>query len=70
MADSERLSVNLAPEVAEALRELAKKNGVSITEAVRRAISTEKFIEDVKDSGGKLLIEDPKDKNLRQLVFR
>jgi hypothetical protein len=65
-----RLSVNLAPEAARTLKELAAKNGVSVTEMVRRAISTESFIDEQVEEGNKILIEDAEDKSLKQLVFR
>lgn len=64
-----KLTVNLAEDVAQALKEMADRRGISITEAVRRAISTEKFIEDETAAGSKVLVED-KDKTIRQVVFR
>jgi Ribbon-helix-helix protein, copG family len=63
-----RLSVNLSQEVADALRAIVLKRKISITEAVRRAISLLKFVEDAMDDGGKFLIarsgEEP-----RELIF-
>jgi hypothetical protein len=62
------LSVNLSQEVADALRAIVLKRKISITEAVRRAISLLKFVEDAMDDGGKFLIvrsgEEP-----RELIF-
>jgi hypothetical protein len=63
-----RLNADLAPDVAEALKTLAKKNGISLSEAVRRAISTEFFLQKGRDSGAKILIEDKKGK-LKEIVF-
>lgn len=54
--DKVRLSVNLAPDVAAALRYLADRKGVSITEAVRDAIATEKFIQDEIAKGGAFIV--------------
>jgi predicted transcriptional regulator len=65
-----RLSVNLAPDVADALKRLAKSNGVTLTEMVRRAISTEHFIEEQRAAGNKVLITDEDEKNVREVVFR
>ena len=55
---SARLSVNLNDETEAALRALAKKEGVSITEEVRRAVSVYKFIYDEVTSGKKLQLTD------------
>jgi predicted transcriptional regulator len=65
-----RLSVNLAPDVAEALKRLANKSGVTLTEMVRRAISTENFLEEQRAAGKKVLIADEEEKNVREVVFR
>jgi predicted transcriptional regulator len=65
-----RLSVNLAPDVADALQRLAKKKNVSLTEMVRRAISTENFIDEQVDKRRKILIADEDEKNVREVVFR
>jgi predicted transcriptional regulator len=65
-----RLSVNLSPEVAQVLREMADKRGITVTEALRQAISTEKFISESIEKGEKILIEGPKGKSVRQLIFR
>jgi hypothetical protein len=64
-----RLSINLSKDVATALRSIAKKHGITITEAVRRAISTQKYIEDAHDRHAKILIKEPDDTTLRELVF-
>jgi hypothetical protein len=63
-----RLSVNLSPEVAEALRWLTHRQGISVTEAVRRAISHEKYIYDALDREARFLLEEP-GKTPRELVF-
>ena len=44
---SQRLSVNVNDETAQALSDYANKRGVTVTEAVRRAVSMQKFFEDV-----------------------
>jgi hypothetical protein len=63
-----RLSVNLAPDVASALRELAQEHGLTLSEAVRRAISTEHYLRAKRREGYKVLIEDQRGK-MRQLEF-
>jgi hypothetical protein len=64
-----RLSVNLSQEVAEALKSIATDRGITLTEAIRRAISTQKYVEDVLNRGGKVLVEEPGETSARELVF-
>jgi predicted transcriptional regulator len=66
---SVKLSVNLPEETVTNLRELAEKRGITLTEALRRAIANEHFLEDEVKSGGKVLVEKP-DKTVREIVFR
>ena len=68
MTNAVKLSVNLSPDVVEAIRQLATKRKVTMTEVIRDAIGTEKFLEDEKDHS-KFLLED-KDGKLRQVIFR
>jgi hypothetical protein len=63
-----RLSVNLSQEVADALRAIVLKREISITEAVRRAISLLKFVDDATDDGAKFLIARPGEEP-RELLF-
>lgn len=51
-----RLSVNLSPSVAAALRQTAARSGVSITEAVRRAVALWQLLVDARDRGHTVLI--------------
>jgi hypothetical protein len=67
-ATATRLSVNLSREVAEALAAIARKHGSTITDAVRRSISTQRYIEDALDRGAKILIAE-KGEPPRELVF-
>lgn len=64
-----KMSVNLSADVVKALKELAEKRGTTMTEVLRQAIGTEKFIEEVNQDEGKILVEDKKGR-VRQLVFR
>ena len=76
MADDEktstgmvRLSVNLNKETADALKEIADRQNISVTEAVRRAISIFRFIESEREEGRKIQAVDAHEKNKRELVF-
>ncbi len=53
-----RLSVNLGPEVADQLKEYASRKGVSVTEAVRRAIAVLAFVDDAQNRGASLNLEE------------
>lgn len=64
-----RLSVNLNSETADALKELAASRGVSATEAVRRAISLYKFLEDESKSGRHIQTTDSDRSTVRELVL-
>jgi hypothetical protein len=64
-----KLTVNLSDEVADALKKMAQENGITVTEQLRRAISTEKWVEDIdKDREKKLIVED--NGQLKEVVFR
>jgi hypothetical protein len=63
-----KASFNLPREELEGLRELAKKRRVSVTQALRQAIATERFLAD-QPEGSKVFIEDP-DGKMREVVFR
>jgi hypothetical protein len=64
----QRLSVNLSPEVAEALQWIAEKHGSTVTEAVRRCISTQKYVEEALDKKAKILVAE-EGQPVRELVF-
>jgi hypothetical protein len=64
-----RLNVNLNTETADALRELADERGISVTEAVRRAISLYKYIEDETHDGRRIQVADRTGKMVSELVL-
>lgn len=64
-----RLNVNLNQETAEALKQIASEHNVSYTEAVRRAITVLKFIEDEQAEGRKVQTMDSNEKNKRELIL-
>ncbi len=55
-----RLSVNLAPDVADALRGTAAAQGITVTEAVRRAVAVWKLVSDENAAGRRLMVVDGK----------
>lgn len=64
-----RLNVNLNQETAEALRFIAEQRGISFTEAVRRAISVYKFVEDEVAEGHRVQAVDSEAGTVRELVL-
>jgi hypothetical protein len=65
---SVRLSIKLSADAAEAIREISERRGITITEVIRRAISTHKYIDDASARGAKVLVREP-DKTVSELVF-
>jgi hypothetical protein len=64
-----KMSVNLPADAVKVLKALAKKRRLTMTDVLRQAIGTEKFIDDVNEDEGKILVEDKRGR-VRQLVFR
>jgi hypothetical protein len=62
-----RLNADLSPDVANALKNLADSQGVSLTEALSRAIGTEATLTDQRRKGGKVLVENGG--AIKELVF-
>jgi hypothetical protein len=54
-----RLSVNLSAEAAEFVRSMTAERGITITEAIRRALSTQKYVEEARRRGARIFIEEP-----------
>lgn len=65
-----KISVNLSDEVLQALREMAQRDSITMTEALRRSISTQKFLDDEQRAGRLILVEDPQTKERQRVVFR
>jgi hypothetical protein len=62
-----RLSVNLSPAVFDEVKSYADHKGVSVTEAVRRAISVLKYVSEAQDRGASLNIEE--NGSLKEIQF-
>ena len=63
-----KLSVNLPTESIERLKDYAKANNITMTEALRRALGIQCFLENEVSKGGKILIE-TKGGDMRQLLI-
>lgn len=64
-----RLSVNMNPETAAALKEFAASKHLSYTEAVRRAIAIAKYIEDEVQEGRRVQTVDADRNEVRELIL-
>lgn len=64
-----RLSVSLSEYFADLLQFLAESQGVSQTEAIRKAIAMEAFFLRETQQGSKILLQRP-DNEIREVLFR
>ena len=62
-----RLNVNVANDVADAITTLQDKHGWTISDVIRRAISTYKFIDDETGKGAAILID--RNGTIREVKF-
>lgn len=65
-----RLSVNINQDTANALRSLAERQGVSMTEVVRRAISLAVFVDEEIRAGRQIHTVRADGKKRRELIIR
>lgn len=63
-----KVTVNLPEEVVQILRKYAEERGITLTEALRRAITHENYFANQIEAGGTVLIEKP-DKTIREVVL-
>ena len=68
MSDQTRMSINLSDEVAAAIQEIAERHNISVTEVIRRAVGTQKYIEDAALRGETIFIKGD-NTPLRELIF-
>ncbi|NET34930.1 MAG: hypothetical protein F6K19_23380 [Cyanothece sp. SIO1E1] len=67
---SKRMTVYLPAETARMLEVLSKLQSISLNEAIRRAISTESFIQnEIQNNKSRLLLE-TQDGKTKELIFR
>jgi hypothetical protein len=64
-----RLNVNLSTEVADALRQTTRRNGLTLTEGVRRAVSIWKLLDDAARRGERIEVVDPESGRTRELIL-
>jgi hypothetical protein len=64
-----KVTVNLPDETVEALKNIAGARGTTMTEALRQVIESQRFLDGEVQKGNDLLIQNPRDKSVRQVVF-
>ena len=64
-----RTTVNLSPEAANALKEIAADRHTTVADVIRRAIWIEKYLHDAMKQGGKVLVQD-QEHGVRELIIR
>lgn len=67
--ETKRVSVSLPLDTIKKLDEIASRHGITMTDAIRRAISTEAYLESEIQEDSKILIQKA-DNTLREVVFR
>jgi hypothetical protein len=68
MSDKVRLNADIAPDVADALVQLADDQHISLADALRRAISTEVYLQKERDRGSKIFLE--REGVRQEVIFR
>lgn len=64
-----KVTVNLPEETVEAIKSIARDRGITVTEALRQVIESQRFLESEAQKGSALLLQSPVDKTVRQLIF-
>ncbi len=65
-----KLTVTLSEEVVGVLQQMAGEAGTSVTEQLRRAISTQKWLHEVRrNRNARVLVEDPTTGATREVQF-
>ena len=64
-----KVTVNLPDQTVDALKDIANTRGTTVTEALRQVIESQRFLENEVQKGNDLLIQNPTDKSVRQVVF-
>jgi hypothetical protein len=63
-----KTTLNLPAESSEILRSLAEQRGQTLAEVIRRALQLEQYLSQIRDSGGRILIEQ-KEESPKELVI-
>ncbi len=64
-----KMTVNMSKENMESAKKLAVKNSTSVTDIINRAVVLEKFFEEKKSEGAKILVKNA-DGSIVEVFFR
>ena len=64
-----KVTVNLPDSTVEAIKEIASSRGTTVTEALRQVIESQRFLQTEAEQGNRLLIQNPSDQSVREVVF-
>ena len=64
-----KTTLNLPAESSELLRTLADQRGTTLAEVIRRALQLEQYLTQIRDEGGRILIEKKEDASPKELVI-
>jgi hypothetical protein len=67
--DTTKVTVNLPTQTVDALKNIAANRGTNVTEALRQVIESQAFLDTEVQSGNRVLIQNPADNNVRQVLF-
>ncbi len=68
-APAVKTTLNLPAESSEILRALADQRGSTLAEVIRRALQLEQYLTQIRDEGGRILIEMKEDQSPKELVI-
>jgi len=69
MAENNRFNLKLSPKVMKTVKQIAADEGISITEAMRRAISILNYVHRTKKNGERIFIEEGSTGKVREVEF-
>lgn len=69
-AGFQKISVHLSEQVVDALCDMAASESVTVTEILRRAIGTHKFVEDAHRAGKAIYLRDPNTNESERVIFQ
>ena len=65
-----RMKIELSDELAETVRNLAKKRNTSVSDVVRRAISLDNFFEEELSEGNTVILKKKNSTKMREVLLR
>lgn len=64
-----KVTVNLPDSTVDAIKNIASERGTTVTEALRQVIDSQHFLQQQIQEGNNVLIQNPNDKSVRQVIF-